>query len=514
MAFSWSPGGCCCGGGCGIATHRFVADGDGGLIGWTVVQGSVTVNEDGSIELAANTRIILDALPAKVEYGDQAVVSFPAINGKLRIGHPIGNGVRGEFFDVISDEVSFSRVMYSTEIDNPQSIPISEYPVSVLLRTESIDASEGGTLAISCVDQLTRGKFAPAGESVRGSDGQSIYAHPLRMMPNLSAITHTDPRWPSISSEAWPGDDYVNAATDDFLTGVGATVENRLMLESFDEPETIAGIKFEQNACYEYKYWGGGFRETANTWNFSPSIDFDTGGVHALVNGGFLSSYWIDIVQFGDDSTYLLDYNRGSSWSTNDVVIYDQSTGKYIDAYWDNDAWERVVRVNGFVGLDPSGEYELSAISRNSTTSGGSTGNGAVTRFTYDVPVSGNGYSKSMRVEVLIWYRADLDETILRVRMYLGYSAVPGSPRHEWTFQKIVPGLLSEETSSHTLDIIPAGIVPFEWDAPGGYTGGVFYDAPTSSYVSSAGRMRPNGSTVYEHVPTGGKRGGTCTISW
>ncbi|QDV56525.1 hypothetical protein [Rosistilla oblonga] len=514
MAFSWSPGGCCCGGGCGIATHRFVADGDGGLIGWTVVNGSVTVNEDGSIELAANTRIILDALPTKVEYGDQAVVSFPAINGKLRIGHPIGNGVRGEFFDVISDEVSFSRVMYSTEIDNPQSIPISEYPVSVLLRTESIDASEGGTLAISCVDQLTRGKFAPAGESVRGSNGQSIYAHPLRMMPNLSAITQTDPRWPSISSESWPGDDYVNAATDDFLTGVGDTVENRLMLESFDEPETIAGIKFERDACYEYKYWGGGFHETANSWYFTPTISFDSGGVHALVDNWYMSNYSHNIVQFGGDTTYLESYNTGSGAAPFDVSIYDQSTGKYMAMHRDVDTGDTYPVVKGAAGLDPSGEHVLPMLSRESTIWGGTTGNGAVTMFTYLVPVSGNGYSKAMKTDVLFWYRADTNDTLIRVRLYVGYSALPGAAGHEWTFQKVVPGLLTEAASSHSLDLIPAGVVPFEWDAPGGFTGGLRYDFTADRYIVSAGRMRPNGTNVYEDVPTGGKRGGTCTISW
>ncbi|WP_417749809.1 hypothetical protein [Rosistilla oblonga] len=422
--------------------------------------------------------------------------------------------MRGEFFDVIADEISFSRVMYSTEIDNPQSIPISEYPVSVLLRTESIDASEGGTLAISCVDQLTRGKFAPDGESVRGSDGQSIYAHPLRMMPNLSAITQTDPRWPSISSESWPGDDYVNAATDDFLTGFGATVENRLMLESFDEPETIAGIQFEQNACYEHKYWGGGFRETTNTWNLSPTIAFDTGGVHALVDNWYMSNYAINIVQFGGDDTYLVDYNTGSGGAPYDVSIYDQSTGRYMDAYWDSETSETDSRVRDFAGLDPSGEYTLPAIARNLTTSGGTTGNGAVTMFTYFVPVSGNGYTKSMKTDVLFWYRADTDDTLIRVRLYVGYSALPGAAGHEWTFQKVVPGLLTEATSSHSLDIIPAGVVPFEWDAPGGFTGGLRYDFTTDGYILSAGRMRPNGTNVYEDVPTGGKRGGTCTISW
>ncbi|WP_417745054.1 hypothetical protein [Rosistilla oblonga] len=468
----------------------------------------MTVQPDGSVELAANTRILLDALPTDVVDGDHAVVEFESVSGTLRIGQPVGTGERGEFFDVESDKISFRRVVNSTSLYNPDGIVVDESPVSVTLRTEAIDASEGGSLAVSIVAQASRAKFAPADTSAREDGGQAVFANNYRLFPTANILTETDPRWPA-GGPAWPGDDFENVATEHLVppSAPSDSVNRTIQIETLDDVQTITGIRFEKAACYSYKYWGGGFRETALPWNIAPTVAFDTGGIRAYLSNNWQAPKWATMIRDDSGTNYFEDNTMRSPASNSQrladvLAVYNQRTGTVTTGYVQISADPLVHGTVAYsesapIGLDPSGEYELFNLFRDSTVEAGYRGNGAVVFATTPVVAVDNGLSAALDLQLLIWHMADSNRTLIRV-------TIPVGPAYRWTFQTVVDGMLSESASSFDLD--PIFALPGVHNAAGaaGHTGSVKRNAT----------QVVDGEFVGIQLPVDFDRGGTCSISW
>ena len=487
MAMMLSPGGCC--GNvdtCFIRVDPWTDSGDGTPTDWIVESGSVTFESDGTITLAAGTRLI-----RSWDWNADPVITIQVVTeptGSLYLGCDAVTVTEtdlrrfGQYARATQTGVSYVHRLVdhpslTSNIVSPSSYPGFPYGASNLHVMREKTTTWPGYLLFNpsgfvkqWKDGDGTGSFQPDLRSRDGSRSVHAFAPYGYPIDPYETDLHALERWivnpgagnspvGGIYSLLFPPQNQFSANNNQ-----GSQLTHAVLVIETEAEVTIGPVRVEQ-FCHAVPSWGGGFVEAGESaWSFQADLAFDFEGI-------YLPRLLPDGTQILADTSSL---NLGGtvSWNFGDPSFsFIQYTGEIYEIKQDPVTFEmfwQLSEVSGFPWDQPTDSYVTLSRSQTLSPAGYSgpewLGSHSVLRF----PTL--GASQFAGEVVLIWDEAS-DTTTILVSIGVGTVAsffVATNPQYKYTWGKTVAGPLDETTQSHTLPLI--------------YSYGQYGDTPESSW--------------------------------